>query len=272
MPELPEVETVVRDLRPLLVGKQMRAISTSTFSLRTKWSKKWEPSLIGKRIGAIRRRGKWMLLDLEPNGLLVIHLGMTGQLTVVPNDDVLGDHVHLRIDLDVDQLRFRDIRRFGSAVFYADEEAWTTQRKEPLGPEPFELKAKMFRDSLTSSQRSLKALLLDQKVVAGIGNIYADESLFAARLDPQRHGTTLTGRETERLRKSIVAVLSRAIEFRGSTIRNYVGGSGLKGGFQDEFQVYGRLKEPCRRCRTSISRIRLAGRSTHFCSKCQRVG
>lgn len=274
MPELPEVETVVRDLRPLLVGKKLAGIRTSRKRLRTKWSRAWEPRLIGSRVEGVRRRGKWILVDLEPSGLLVMHLGMTGQLTVRPRSAAAENHVHLTFDLDdgAQQLRFRDIRRFGSAELFADEAAWTISREDRLGPEPFDLDARSFRAALAKTERSLKAVLLDQSIVAGVGNIYADESLFAAKLDPRRRGRELTAAEADRLRRAIIAVLTRAIAYRGSSIRDYVGGSGLKGSYQDEFKVYGRTDNPCRRCRTPIECIRLAGRSTHYCPKCQESG
>jgi len=272
MPELPEVETVVRDLRPMLVGRRLSAVRRSPHPLRVRWSPEWEPRLLSRSVRGIRRRGKWILIDLEPDHLLVVHLGMTGQLTVVPAGDPLADHVHLQFDLDNGefQLRYRDIRRFGSAVLYADEQAWTTARDEDLGPEPFDLKPGPFRESLSRTERCLKAILLDQRVVAGVGNIYADESLFMARLDPRGRGCDRTPRQAERLRKAIVAVLGKAIDSRGSTIRDYVGGSGLKGGYQHELAVYGRTGQPCPRCGQPVECIRLAGRSTHWCPRCQR--
>lgn len=271
MPELPEVETVVRELRPLLVGKRLTAVRTSKHSLRTKWSKAWESQLVGNRVGAVRRRGKWILVDLDVGGLLVLHLGMTGQLRVVPTTEEPENHIHLTFDLDegAEQWRFRDIRRFGSAALYRDESEWAASLGQPLGPEPFDLKAAGWKQSLEKTQRSLKAVLLDQSIVAGVGNIYADESLFMAKLHPTLPGDRTKPKEADRLRRAIVDVLTRAIDGRGSTIRDYVGGSGLKGSYQDEFQVYGRTGKPCRRCRTPIERIRLASRSTHFCPKCQ---
>ena len=271
MPELPEVETVVRELRPLLVGKRLTAVRTSKHSLRTKWLKAWEVQLIGNRIGAIRRRGKWILVDLDVGGLLVLHLGMTGQLRVLPTSADLENHTHLTFDLDegAEQWRFRDIRRFGSAALFQDESDWAASLGQPLGPEPFDLTADDWKQSLAKTKRCLKAVLLDQSIVAGVGNIYADESLFQAKLHPTLPGDQTKPKEAERLRRAIVDVLTRAIEGRGSTIRNYVGGSGLQGSFQNEFRVYGRTGKPCGRCRTPIECIRLAGRSTHFCPKCQ---
>ncbi len=168
-------------------------------------------------------------------------------------------------------MRFRDVRRFGSATLFADRTALAEHfRDRGLGPEPFAIDAAYWRACLQRTQRNLKAILLDQRVVAGVGNIYADESLFEAQLLPRRLGKDLRRGEADRLRRAIVAVLNRAIEKRGSSIRDYVGGSGLKGAYQNEFRVYGRADEPCPRCRTPITRIVLAGRSTHFCPRCQK--
>jgi formamidopyrimidine-DNA glycosylase len=138
-----------------------------------------------------------------------------------------------------------------------------------LGPEPFELHAKYWRERLAGTARFLKAVLLDQRILAGVGNIYADESLFEARLYPGHRGRELHPREADRLRRALVKVLVRAIERNGSTIRDYVRGSGDEGGYQHEFRVYGRTGQPCGRCGTPIKRLRMAGRSTHFCPRCQ---
>src|SRR5205085_9498609 len=144
-------------------------------------------------------------------------------------------------------------------------------QESKLGPEPFDLDATYWRQRLANARRCLKAVLLDQRVVAGVGNIYADESLFEAKLHPVRLACDVPPRDADRLRKAIATVLNRAINLRGATIRDYVGGSGLKGGYQDRFRVYGRTGKPCPRCRIPIERIRLAGRSTHYCPKCQAV-
>jgi formamidopyrimidine-DNA glycosylase len=273
MPELPEVETVVRDLRPLLVGRRLNAVRAGRKHLRTKWSKGWGAKLAGAGVRAVRRRGKWILVDLDPAGLLVLHLGMTGQLTVLRRETPLADHVHLVFALDDggQELRFRDVRRFGSATFHADEEAWFGTLDDRLGPEPFDLEPGYWRKALVKSNRPLKAILLDQRVVAGVGNIYADESLFLAKLPPTQKGSETTPAQAERLRKAIVDVLTRAIDGRGTSIRDYVGGSGLRGGFQERLNAYGRAGKPCPRCGTPIEVIRLAGRSTHYCPKCQRL-
>jgi len=274
LPELPEVETVVRELRPRLVGRRIVAVRASRQRLRLPWSKSWNAVVANRRVLAVHRRGKWILVALEEERFLVVHLGMTGQLTVMPATEPPQSHTHLIFPLDdgAQQLRFRDIRRFGSArVFFEPARLQQFFDDTKLGPEPFELKPGDWQDSLARTHRCLKAVLLDQRVVAGVGNIYADESLFEARLHPARIAETVRKDEAERLRCAIVAVLNRAIAKRGSSIRNYVGGSGLKGDYQDEFRVYGRTDEPCAKCGVPISCIRLAGRSTHFCPRCQKA-
>ncbi len=274
MPELPEVETVVRDLRSRLSQRQLtRVRQTSKHSLRTRWRPAWSGAITGKRVESIARRGKWILVTLQNEAILVVHLGMTGQLTVVSAATPLADHTHLTFDLDngEQQLRFRDIRRFGSVTVFRSQQAleifFASSR---LGPEPFDVPARYWHDCLHSSKRCLKAVLLDQSVVAGVGNIYADESLFEARLHPARLACDLNGAEIDRLRRAVAKVLCRAIEKRGSSIRNYVDGSGVQGGYQNEFRVYGRTGAPCPRCGTAIECRRLAGRSSHYCPICQK--
>lgn len=271
MPELPEVETVVRDLRPLLVGRTLRRITKSRFALRQPWSKAWEPAITGRTVQAIHRRGKWILLELDSRAFVMIHLGMTGQLKVVPASNDAERHTHFLATLDPKtELRFVDPRRFGSVAYFADQIAYETFLAGKLGPEPWSMSVAVWREQLQGIERNLKATLLDQTLIAGVGNIYADESTFAAKLDPRRLASSLRPREAERLLQAICTTLTNAIEARGSSIRNYVGGSGLKGEFQNAFAVYGRTAEPCEACATPIVCIRLAGRATHYCPKCQR--
>jgi formamidopyrimidine-DNA glycosylase len=196
---------------------------------------------------------------------------MTGQFTAVPAGEPEPDHLHLVFALDDGtELRFRDVRRFGSVTLFPDEAAVEAFfAAAGLGPEPFGLDPKAFRAAVRGSARTLKAVLLDQTVVAGVGNIYADEACARAGLHPARTGSSLTPAECDRLRTAIEAVLTTAIAARGSTIRDYVGGSGLAGGFQLEHRVYGRTGEPCRACGRAIERVVLAGRSSHFCPACQ---
>jgi formamidopyrimidine-DNA glycosylase len=278
VPELPEVETIVRDLQPLLLERRLSlVVRPSDLSLRTPWAPEWDQQLAGQVVRGLRRRGKWIVMELDGELRLVFHLGMTGQLTVVPASAPVEPHTHFIFPLadgppeeETRQLRFRDTRRFGSATLFASLTALAAFFDEAgLGPEPFELDAESWRQRLAGTSRNLKAVLLDQSVVAGVGNIYSDEILFQARLRPDRTARDLTRAEADRLRRSVAAVLRRAIEKRGSSIRDYIGGSGLRGGYQDEFRVYGRSGEPCRRCRTLIEVTRLGGRSTHYCPQCQ---
>src|SRR5262249_21826767 len=215
----------------------------------------------------------WIIFSLDGDARLVLHLGMTGQLTVVSTNEPRLPHTHLIFELDrgADEWRFRDVRRFGSArLFTSAEEADRFFEEAGLGPEPSAVPAAYWRKRLQGTRRCLKAILLDQRVVAGVGNIYADEALFEARLNPARLGHTLTTAESQRLRQAVRKVLRRAIDKRGSSIRDYVGGNGVKGSFQSEFRVYDRSGEPCVRCEMPVSRVVMAGRSTHFCPRCQR--
>jgi formamidopyrimidine-DNA glycosylase len=238
--------------------------------LRHAWKKAWNAKLTGATVAAVARRGKWIIVELGDPRLL-LHLGMTGQLTVTPAADARADHTHLVFDLDnAHQLRFRDIRRFGSATLFAAQGDLDVFLSERLGPEPFGLDPVYFRSAVRKSSRSLKAILLDQTIVAGVGNIYADEACHRANLHPGRRGTTVSFAEADRLREAVEAVLTRAIAGRGSSIRDYIGGNGKRGGFQNEFAVYGRTGEPCGRCGTAIDCVRLSGRSSHYCPRCQK--
>jgi formamidopyrimidine-DNA glycosylase len=274
VPELPEVETVTRDLRPLVTGRRILAARrASDVDLRRPWRAEWAGRIAGRTVLDVRRRGKWIVLPLSGGPALLVHLGMTGQFTVVESSEPPATHVHLIFDLDDGrQLRFRDVRRFGSVTLFDDEARLQAFFDENgLGPEPFELDQAAWRAAVAATKRCLKAVLLDQGVVAGVGNIYADEALFRARLHPGRRGSDVTPAEADRLREAVVEVLTAAIEGRGSTIRDYVGGSGLRGGYQDEFRAYGRTGEPCPNCQTPIVSERLAGRSSHYCPSCQQA-
>jgi formamidopyrimidine-DNA glycosylase len=195
---------------------------------------------------------------------------MTGQFTVNPATDALPDHTHVVFDLaNGTQLRFRDTRRFGSVELFPDAASVAAFLDARLGPEPDATDPDVFRTAVRGTSRTLKAILLDQSVVAGVGNIYADEALHRAGLHPERRGKSLSAAEIERLRGFVATVIAHAIEHRGSTIRDYIGGSGLRGQFQDEFRAYGRAGEPCLTCGTPMELVRVAGRASHFCPACQ---
>src|SRR4051812_6709826 len=213
MPELPEVETVVRDLRPLLVGRRLTRMKKSSLAMRRNRDDAWRKQIVGRTVQAVERRGKWILVDLGGPWVLV-HLGMTGQFTAVPATTPAEDHTHFvfRLDDGQTELRFRDIRRFGSLVLFEDRVSLDAFfAKSKLGPEPFAVDPTYWRERLRGIQRNLKATLLDQTVVAGVGNIYADESLHEAKLHPNRLASSLKADEAERLRLAVEKVLTRAI-------------------------------------------------------------
>jgi formamidopyrimidine-DNA glycosylase len=270
MPELPEVETVVRELRPLLRRQRIGAVRVGPKSLRFPWQSGWTRRLLGRRIADVRRRGKWIVFDLDDGAGMLAHLGMTGQFRVVSASAALDQHTHVVVGLGRGrELRYRDVRRFGSIRYCANAAEMARRLPEKLGPEPWDLDPAAWFCDLRRRRRCLKAILLDQTVVAGVGNIYADEALFLARLSPRQRGSVTTRPQAERLRRAVLRVMEQAIAARGSTIRDYVGGSGRRGGYQHELLAYGRSGEPCSSCAAVIQCIRLAGRSTHYCPTCQ---
>ena len=273
MPELPEVETVVRDLRPVLIGRVFLGVSHGELKLRHAWNPDWNRVIIGSKVHSIERRAKWIVIDLGAPGTVLVHLGMTGQLTTQPADSPMADHVHLRFQCDAGMdLRYRDIRRFGGAEFHAGPNGWKERLKQAgLGPEPWDMKKSDWLAALAGSRRPIKSILLDQRVLVGLGNIYADESLFQARIHPLRLGSSLQPKECGRLLASACSVLDRAIASRGSTIRDYVGGSGLRGGYQESLAVYGREGMDCGACAGTVVRQVISGRSAHFCPSCQPI-
>lgn len=273
MPELPEVETVVRSLRKPLAGRTLASVRPGKHRLRTPWDSTWNQLVTGSTIVNIERRGKWILLELSRPGFhLIVHLGMTGRLLIEPADKPNALHTHFVFPLDAgnEELRFLDPRRFGSLFLAEGQGSIRFPQEAELGPEPFDLKSTDFYADLAKSKRAIKAILLDQSIVAGVGNIYADEALFAAKISPHRPGTSITPKEAKRLQQAIVKVLTRAIESKGSTIANFYYGNNETGGFQNEFQAYDRTNKPCYRCKALMVRVRLAGRSTHYCRHCQQ--
>ncbi|HMP03043.1 MAG TPA: bifunctional DNA-formamidopyrimidine glycosylase/DNA-(apurinic or apyrimidinic site) lyase [Gemmatales bacterium] len=273
MPELPEVETVVRMLRPQLAGRRVAAVRMGRQRLRTPWRRSWNAHVIGRRVAEVSRRGKWIMIFLGSSttgDCLLAHLGMTGRLYVTAKGSPRAPHTHAVFPLDGghEELRFQDPRRFGM-LCYSPSEAGLPFEAGKLGPEPWDLQPAAWRAALARARRPIKALLLDQRVLAGVGNIYADESLHEARLHPGRLASELVRSEAERLLQAVRRVLHRAIEKHGSTILSFHYGDGERGGYQHEFRVYGRTGEPCRRCGCPIVAVRLAGRTTHFCPRCQ---
>ncbi len=271
MPELPEVETIVRGLAPRLEGAELGPARLLFPPLLRRPSGRGLAVLEGKRVLGLRRRGKMALISCDGGWTLVFHLKMTGQLLLAKPADPVDKHVRLVIPLAGRglELRFRDVRKFGFLCCLGPGSS--APELDGLGPEPLEADRAAFAARFRGRKGRIKGLLLDQRVVAGIGNIYADEILFRARIHPLTPAAALGDRELETLRRSVRAVLRRAIARKGSTIRNYTDPDGVPGDFQSLHKVYGREGEACFSCGTPVRRIRVAGRSTFFCPQCQRA-
>ena len=269
MPELPEVETVVRALREPLIGATFLGLHSSwPKQLVTPEEAEFNARIHGCRVKAIDRRAKYLLFTLTEGETLIVHLKMTGHLAVVPAGTPPDKYVHNYFDLtDGRQLRFRDMRKFGRLYLVKDPH----EILKHLGPEPLEpeFTAAVAAERLSGSRRAIKTLLLDQTRIAGIGNIYADEALFDAGINPERPANTLNDKEIIALHNSIRKVLQLGIDREGASITNYVLPDGTKGDMQNAVAVFRRTGSPCYDCQTPIERIVLGGRSTHFCPHCQ---
>ncbi len=265
MPELPEVETVVRGLRGPLVGRTFTDVTvTWPNSIKTPIPE-LHSRLPGQRIEAITRRGKYLQFHLSGGDTLLIHLKMSGDLLVEPTDEPPHPHVRTNFGLDNNhQLRFKDTRKFGR-VYLVDN---PDQVVGKLGPEPLadDFTVEDFKTLFKRRKGRLKPLLLNQEFIAGIGNIYADESCFLAGIDPRRQVDTLSEVELEQLYHAIRQALGYGIMYKGASLDEVYRG----GEFQNHFQVYGRTDEPCLRCGSLILKTVLGGRSTHFCGRCQK--
>ena len=263
MPELPEVETVARSLAPLVGRRIVAAEFRAVRVLRGGDPDRMAASLAGRRIAGVKRYGKFLVMPLEGGGYLLIHLGMTGKLLL---GGPAGKHTHAVLTLDHGVLLFDDSRKFGSIQFSEDFPA----RVARLGPEPLEVSFEEFRAALQRHKTRIKALLLNQLFLRGVGNIYADEALFRAGIHPLAIAGRLRGERARKLYGAIREVLSEAIEAGGSSISDYVDAEGRKGFFQFSHRVYQRTGEPCVKCGTKIRRVVVTQRSSHFCPKCQR--
>ncbi|NWG18370.1 MAG: DNA-formamidopyrimidine glycosylase [Chloroflexi bacterium] len=268
MPELPEVETVVRGLRAPLVGRTITAVwIEQPRVIRAPDPTEFAARIVGQTITAINRRAKYILCALNDD-LLVIHLKMTGRLYVAGSPETADRWVRLRLHLDDGQsLYFSDARRFGG-VYLVDDLARIAPR---LGPEPLDdsFTVDALRERLTGRRKRIKALLLDQSFIAGVGNIYADEALHRAGIHPLRFSDTLSGPEIARLHGAIRAALASGIDYEGASINWYRKPDGTPGESQEHFFVYGRDGQPCLTCGQLIVKIRVAQRGTHYCPNCQ---
>lgn len=269
MPELPEVQTVVTTLAPKAVGATIATVEILRPDYVTPKGTDIRAKLVGRSIRAIHRRGKRIIFSLDSGEGFLIHLGMTGRLTLEPAGAPRVLHTHVVLTLQGPsrerlELHLRDPRRFGRFIWLGDDLG-----ESGLGPEPLTITPTRLCKVLAASRRPIKSLLLDQTRLAGLGNIYADEALFLAGIHPLSPANAISEPAARRLCRAIKQVLRKAIRHRGSTLRDYVDAEGGKGAFQLLHNVYDRAGQPCRKCGRALERIVLGGRSTCFCPKCQ---
>lgn len=279
MPELPEVETVRRGLENRILKLRFRRVETRRDDLRWPLPAGFAAALAGRRVERLRRRGKYILADLDggpqggPGRVLLVHLGMSGRIVIGGEEAELPQHEHVVFTMeDGTRIRFRDHRRFGAMDLFPPEAEAGHRLLAALGPEPLDpaFTAELLHARLAGKRTPLKAALLDQKVVAGLGNIYVSEALFRAGLSPRRAAFTVGPVRAARLANAIREVLEEAIAAGGSSLRDYVDASGELGYFQTRFRVYDRAGQPCPTCGAEVQRIVQSARSTFYCPACQR--
>lgn len=284
MPELPEVETVRRGLAAVMEGRPIVDVLVRRGDLRRPIPTGFAAALTGRTVIAIDRRAKYLLFRLDDGTVVIAHLGMSGRMVIEQASDTHmpgvfshsapgGKHEHIVFSVgNGTQVRFSDPRRFGLMDLATEETLADHPLLASLGPEPMDdaFDGEALATRLAGKRTPIKSALLDQRIVAGLGNIYVCEGLFEARLSPRRSAYTIQGRRADRLMRSVKNVLLAAIKAGGSTLRDHVAPSGEIGYFQHNFKVYGREGGPCPSCATPISRLVQSGRSTFFCSKCQR--
>ncbi len=270
MPELPEVETTRLGLTPHLVDTSVNGVIIRNGALRWPVPPELGEYLIGHRVEAIRRRGKYLLIAFK-HGHLMVHLGMSGSLTMVESRMPPGKHDHVDIALNSGlSLRFNDPRRFGSILWVEGDPAEHALLKH-LGPEPLSeaFTGRYLRDVAGKKTQPVKSFLMDSQVVVGVGNIYANEALFMSSIHPLCKSGRISVARYERLVTVVRSVLESAIKQGGTTLRDFVGGDGKPGYFKQELQVYGRGGLPCVRCSRKLKELRLSNRSTVYCTRCQ---
>ncbi len=296
MPELPEVETIIRDIRPAVIGKLIYGMvikSSCQRSILKVSAEKFYEQTIGAEIVTVLRKGKYIILPLSNDNVIVIHLGMTGKillrhgpaLNLEEVSESVDKHTHLVLELidpsddsmvgerDV-QFNFHDPRTFGKIYLLEDVEnidELDVPGLKTLGPDALGISHNEFKE-MVQSRRAIKSILLDQKKIAGVGNIYADEALFEARIHPTRPGFSLNFEELSKLWFAVKSVLKEGIRFRGSSTSDYVTADGSKGSYQDHHRVYRKTGKNCVDCASIIERIVIAQRGTHFCPSCQGLG
>lgn len=275
MPELPEVETVVRTLSKLVVGKTISRVSVLLPRIirRPDDVEEFKAQLAGQTIHRIERRAKFIKFVLDRD-VLISHLRMEGRYGLYQADEEMEKHTHVVFHFrDGTELRYKDVRQFGTMDVLPLGEELKSEPLKNLGPEPLDadFTAAALRKMLHGKKTKIKPLLLNQEFLVGLGNIYVDEALFRARIHPEKSAGELTSRQITRLHEAIVTTLQEAIRQGGSSVKSYVNGQGEMGMFQQSLNVYGRKGEACPNCHTEIIRFVVGGRGTHICPKCQKL-
>ena len=270
MPELPEVETIVRDLRQRVVGRKIDSVKVHLDKIVRTGARRLPRLLLGQSVVEVRRWGKHIIMVTGSGNHLVVHLKMTGQFLWGLKTDEWPKHTHIIIGFeDGHALVYRDIRQFGYWLAF-DYEGYTKWAAEQAtGPDPLELTDQDFAQKLANKKGRIKGVLLNQAVISGLGNIYTDEALFAAGINPACSANQISTEQACQLHQHICRILEEAICLRGSTVSDYVGLSGVGGEYQNRHQVYGRTGEPCVCCGEPLERTIVAGRGTHYCPVCQ---
>jgi len=273
MPELPEVETIRKTLEQFVLNQEITDV-------KVYWGKiikepddveRFKHLLIGQTIRELSRRGKFLLFYLD-DYVMVSHLRMEGKYSVHPQNEEVKKHTHVIFTFkDGQELRYNDVRKFGTMHLFPIGSEMENKPLNKLGPEPFDesFSFDYFKAKLKKTERLIKAVLLDQSIVTGLGNIYVDETLFKAGVHPMRRSNTLTDEEIHALQESSIQILAAAVKQGGTTIRSYVNSQGEMGMFQQELLVYGQEDKACKQCGDTIIKLKVAGRGTHICSSCQ---
>ena len=272
MPELPEVETVSQGLRKRALGRRILAVEVRHPGVIVGSPDEFAEEVVGRTIVSVRRKGKALALELEaenaPPCYLLVRLGMTGQFTVAAREAPLEPHTHVLLALgEREELRFRDVRRFGRLRSCTRTEVEAAFDR--LGPDAQQMTEEQFLNALRGRRGAIKSWLMNQQLLAGLGNIYADESLFVARVHPLAQPARISPRKARRLFRAVRKVLDHAVKLQGTSFRDYVDIQGRPGSYEPRLRVYQRTGEPCRRCGRPIRRLVIAGRSSHFCPRCQ---
>jgi len=287
MPELPEVETIAKGLHKAIVGKRIKEVKAIFPGIVRQNFSIFKKSIIQKRIKDVRRRGKYLLIDLSRGKTILAHLGMTGNFLFIRSADSprkpsgrpwsesrlddKHDHLIFRFFGSEAELRYNDLRKFGKIKVFNTAKERTIPELKKLGPEALEIKFSEFIEIFRRRKGRIKSALLNQQIIAGLGNIYADESLFEAKIHPAQKAELLSENKLRGLHKAIRKILHKAIRAGGSSIENYSDVDGRMGRFQLHHKVYGREGESCKRCKTKIKRIKINQRSSYFCPRCQAL-